>query len=127
MQLSIASVGFPQAEDEWSRLREVLIQAIAVITPKELCWRLGIKPGYLSDALEERDRKGIKAEWIPVILALAPDGTRRAILDALAAPCGYEVERRKELTPEEKLARWEERVKQEFGAAGLRLAEEMRR
>lgn len=69
----------------------------------------------------------LQVEWIPIIIGLAPDANRRAILEALAGPAGHEVQRRKELTPEEKLARWEERVKQEFGAAGLRLAEEMRK
>lgn len=127
MQLTMGAIGFPQADSEWDRIRQRLIEAIAVITPKELCWRLGIKPQYLSDALEERDRKGIKAEWIPVILALSPDSMRLAILRELAGQVGFDVERRKELTAEEKNARWEERVKQEFGVAGLRLAEEMRR
>jgi hypothetical protein len=129
MQLTIGSLGLPQSGDEhseWSELHQALLQAVAVITPKELCWRLKITPQYLSDAFAERDRKGVKASWIPVIIALAPDPARAAILRALAAPVGYDVQRRRELTPEEKLARVQERIAQRFGQAGLEfLAEEI--
>lgn len=127
MQLALAAIGGPQADSDWLRLKERLLSAITLITPKELCWRLGIKEQYLSDAIAERDRKTIKASWIPVILAMAPDSARQAILEELASGCGFDVRRKKILTAEEKNARWEERVQQEFGAAGARLIEEMRR
>lgn len=127
MQLTMGAIADPQEKTAWDRLEETVIAAIAAITPKELCWRLKIKPGYLSDAIEGRDRKGIRLEWLPVILAMAPDMHRRAILAELAAPCSYEVVRRKELTPEERLAALEERVAQRFGQAGAELVMEARR
>lgn len=126
MQLALAALGGPAANTEWAALHQALIEAIAIITPKEICWRLGIKEQYLSDALLERDRKSIKAQWIPIILAMAPDASRRAILEVLSRPCGYDVSRRRELTAEEKLQRALDRIKQEFGKAGHELAEELR-
>lgn len=127
MQLAFGAVADPQEATSWDRLNDVVIAAIAAITPKELCWRLKIKPGYLSDAIEGRDRKGIRLEWLPVILAMAPDIHRRAILAEIAAPAGYEVVRRKERTPEERLSDLEERVAQRFGPAGAELIMENRR
>ena len=131
MQLTMGALGLSKSDTqgtaEWEHAKEALIQAIALITPKELCWRLGIKEQYLSDAIFERDRKSIKAAWIPTILAMAPDSAREAVLRALADPVRFDVARRKELTPEELNAKWEERVTSRFGAAGLELAKEMRR
>jgi hypothetical protein len=127
MQLAFGALGVTQANDEWSGLKNALIQAIAVITPKELCWRLGIKATYLSDAIEGRDRKTLKAEWIPVILAMAPDSARAAILRELASPIGFDVVKRETLTVEQKLARLEQRVANEYGPSGARIVEENRR
>lgn len=115
------------SRDPWSGVLDALRDAIAVITPKELAYRLDIQPSYLSDALRGHDRKGLRAEWIPIILAMAPDSVRAAILTAMAAPCGYEVVRRRDLTPEERLARLEQRITSELGPAGQRLVEENRR
>jgi hypothetical protein len=126
MQLALAAIGGPAADTQWLELKQRLLEAIALITPKDLCWRLGIKETYLSDAVAERDRKTIKASWVPVILAMAPDGARRAILEVLSKPVGYDVSRRRELTAEEKLQRALDRIKQEFGKAGHELAEELR-
>lgn len=127
MQLTFGAVRDPSASEAWSRVLDVLRDAIAVITPKELAFRLDIQPSYLSDALRGHDRKGIKAEWIPTILAMAPDANRMAIVGELAAMCGLEVIRRKDLTPEERLARLEQRVAAELGPAGQRIIEENRR
>lgn len=125
MQLAIAAIGGPAADTQWLDLKQKLLEAISLITPKDLCWRLGIKESYLSDAIVERDRKTIKASWIPVILAMAPDSARRAILEQMSKSVGYEVTRRRELTPEEKFQRAIDRIKQEFGKAGHELAEEL--
>lgn len=126
MQLALAAIGGNAADTQGLELKQKLLEAIAQITPKDLCWRLGIKESYLSDAIAERDRKTIKASWVPVILAMAPDGARRAILEQLAKPVGYDVERRRELTDAEKFQRALERMVERFGKAGLELAEELR-
>ncbi len=111
----------------WDRLLDALRDAVVLITPKELAYRLNVQPSYLSDALHGIARKGIKAEWIPVILAMAPDSARLAIIASLAAPCGLEVVRRKDLSPDERLARLEQRISTKFGPAGAELVEENRR
>lgn len=127
MQLTFGAVRDPRNVESWSRLLDVLRDAVMVITPKELAFRLDIQPSYLSEALRGHDRKGIRAEWIPTILAMAPEANRIAILGELAAQCGFEVIRRKDLSPEERLARLEQRITTELGPAGQRLVEENRR
>jgi hypothetical protein len=125
--LTFGAVRDPHHGSSWSRLLEAIREAVAVITPKELAYRLDIQPSYLSEALVGRDRKGVRAEWMPTILAMAPEGARVAILTELAAPVGLEVVRRTNLTPEERLQRLEQRIASEFGAMGARLVEDNRR
>jgi len=127
MQMTFGAVADPQANAAWTGLHEALVHAIQLITPKELCWRLKIKGQYLSDAIKGVDRKGIRAEWIPVILEMAPESARAAILKSLASPFGYEIERRRELTLEERFERLEKRVASRFGQAGRELLEELER
>lgn len=115
------------ARTAWDRWLDVICDAIVVVTPKELSFALNVKGGYLQDAIVGRDRKGIRAEWIPTIMAMAPDANRLAIVGELGAPHGIEAVRRKELTPEERLVRLEQRVASEFGPMGARVVEENRR
>lgn len=125
--MTFGAVRDPQTGAAWSRLLEAIREAVVVITPKELAYRLDIQPSYLSEALAGRDRKGVRAEWLPTILAMAPDALRHSILAELAAPLGFEVVRRQDLSPEERLARLEQRIATEFGTMGARLVEENRR
>jgi hypothetical protein len=128
VQLTFGAVRDPSApRTPWDRWLDVILDAIVVITPKELSYRLNIKGGYLNDAIIGRDRKGVRAEWIPTIMAMAPDANRLAIVGELGAPHGIEAVRRQNLTPEERLARLEQRVATELGPMGARIVEENRR
>lgn len=103
MQLTFGAVRDPEDGHAWTGLLDAIAAAIHSITPKELCFALNIKASYLSDALRGVDRKGIRLEWLPTILALAPAGDQMAIVSELAAMCGLEVVLRKTRTPEEEL------------------------
>jgi|SRR6187551_3117475 len=127
MQLNFGSVRDPRAAEQWTRLLDVVRDAVAVITPKELAYRLDIQPSYLSEALAGQNRKGLRLEWLQPILNMAPEPARVGIGTELFAPLGYELVRRQQLTPEEKLRQLEQRVAMEFGSAGARLVEENRR
>lgn len=87
----------------WVALHDALVDAVRLITPKELCFVLGITPQYLSDALGGKNSKGFRAEWIPTVLRMAPPSAAAAILRAQAEICGFDIERKKVLTPEQEL------------------------
>lgn len=133
-QLSLISARQSEADSKareaadvarWTRIAEVVESAINDITPKELCHRLRISDAYLSEARKGRGGKGIKAEWIPVILDLAPAPHREAILRALAAPLGYEVVRKRELSAEEKNELYRRGIERRFGTAGADFLKEL--
>jgi hypothetical protein len=88
----------------WIALHEAVVDAVRLITPKELCFRLEITPTYLSDALHGKNSKGFRLEWLPMVLELAPLESVRAILRALGEIRGFEFQARKVLTPEQELA-----------------------
>lgn len=130
MQLTFGAVRDPGSA--WTRLLDSIRDAATVITHKELAYALNVQPSYLSEALAPVDqriknRKGVRAEWLPTILAMAPVPAQLGILTELAVPVGYDVIRRKERTPEERLAALEQRIASEFGVVGARLVEESRR
>jgi len=87
--------------DHWQELRELVRQAVAAISLKEIAYRCDSSPSALADAIAERDRKGLRAEHLVAILHAAPESSRQAILEAIVAPLGYKVERVAPLKPEE--------------------------
>jgi hypothetical protein len=126
MQLTLGVIRGCSAADA-DRLREAVVDAIKVISPKELAYALDIAPSYLSEAMTGKQQRDIRLSWLPTIIAMAPEAHRIAILRELGAPVGLSVTRTRDLTPEEKLERLEQRLVHEFGPAGMRLVEEMKR
>lgn len=88
----------------WVVLHEAVADAIRLITPKELCFRLGITAQYLSDAIHGKNSKGLRLEWLPIVVEMAPVDAVRAILRALGDIRGFEFQQRKVLTPEQENA-----------------------
>jgi len=111
LQLSNGLVGDSTAQASWLALHDALADAIRVITPKEVCFALGITATYLSEALHGKNSKGFRAEWVPTVLALAPLECRLRIVRALTDHFGLSVEPRKILTPEQELAATREAMK----------------
>lgn len=128
--MSQAALNFGPSETErtaWHRVLDVVREVVATVGLKQLAFDLDCSPSLLGDALAERDRKGIRAEWIPTILTRATDLQRGALLCALAEPVGFDVVRRKVLTPEERLARLEALVTAKLGTVGEALLREVER
>ncbi len=111
MQLTMGSVDDPRAQAAWISLHEALLDAVRLITPKELCFRLGITATYLSEALHGKNSKGFRLEWLPTVLSMAPLDAVVPMLRALAELRGFDVERRKQLTPEQELSATREAMK----------------
>lgn len=84
-------------ELDWAR------RAVESIGHKDVAYALDISPSTLTDALHERDRKGIKAEWMAVIRQLSSDGMRREWLRVVSQPLGFAPERIKTMDAAEEL------------------------
>lgn len=116
-----------QARATWRRMLDVLRAVIARLGLKEVAFACDVSASQLADALAERDRKGVRAEWLPVVLQLANEVEREALLSELAGGAGYVVERRVNLTPEQRIERLEALVRKRFGEAGADLVDEVTR
>jgi hypothetical protein len=104
-QLTLGEVGEPLKDPAWPAFRDALAEAVRLITPKELCFQLGISAQYLSDALRNTNSKGFRVEWLLAVLRMAPHDARLALLRAMADVAGYMApERKRELTAAEELA-----------------------
>lgn len=88
----------------WRRVRAEMARVFAHVTLKQAAYDLDTTPSHISHAMNERDRKSPRAEWLVYCLTKAPDlDLARAVADTQ----GLEVSRRAQLTPEEKLDRLE--------------------
>jgi hypothetical protein len=85
--------------------------AVDRLTLKEAATICGTQPSQLSDALNERDRKSVKAEWLTALIVAAPEAIRRELVAAINRVGGYKPpEQLRELTPAEELAIWKRAV-----------------
>lgn len=84
-------------ELDWTR------RAVEAIGHKDVAYALDISPSTLTDALHERERKGIKSEWLSVIRHMSSDGMRREYLRIISHPLGFEPERIKVMDAAEEL------------------------
>lgn len=115
--------------DEFRRQRaeqsllEAIKQAVANISIKELAYDLDVSPSLLADALAERSNKGVRASWLITIVDKANIADALAILNALGDIKRLETQPRKELTPEERAERLEEKLRS-LGPVGLQLIKE---
>lgn len=91
-------------ELEWAR------RAVLAIGAKDVVFYLDIAASTLSEALSESpDRKrkkpkGLRAEWLRVIVMMSSPVMREEWLRIVSRPMGFVVARHKNLTPEQRLA-----------------------
>lgn len=100
------------------------VDAIGLVQAAGAC---DARKSELNDALQMRDGRYLRVEWLMAITDIAPPDYKRAIIDALIAWQGLSVVPMRPLTPEERLARLEQRIATELGAAGQKLVEENRK
>jgi hypothetical protein len=86
----------------WAQLCAVMCDIVAEVGLKQAAADLDVQPSVLSHSLAERDGHRPKAEWVAK-LALKPGGERIAAV--LAEAQGFEIQRKRELTAQEKLDR----------------------
>lgn len=78
-------------------------------------------------ALADRDHRHLRVEWLMAIMDAATPESRQLIASALLEWQGFAVIPVKPLTPEEKLARLEQRLIAKLGDVGRQLVEEVGR
>lgn len=97
--------------DVWRRrVLPAIATAVERVTPKECAELFDARPGGITDALAERDRKSPRAEWIVMLLIAAPEATKLELLTELCRIAGYAAPpKKKKLTQAERdRRRWEE-------------------
>lgn len=103
MQLSLGYSPEHAAREVWRLEIDWCRRAVEAIGHKDVAFALDIAPSTLTDALHERERKGVKAEWMRVIVHMSSEGMRREWLRIVSRPIGFEPERIKTLDPAEEL------------------------
>lgn len=95
-----------QGHRAWDeRLLPVIRAAIERIGPKTVAPLLGVGDTLMSDALAQRSRKGVRCEWLVVLLFTAPPSVRHELVAEINRLAGYEPpHRRKKISPEDELA-----------------------
>ena len=123
-QLSLVYRAAHVGAESWKVQLEVIRAAVAHLGHKEVAYELDVAGSYLSDALNERERKRWAAEWTLVVLAMLEadrspiaDDIARALLESSAALSPFVLEERKELTAEELAAAYERELRS-MGKAG---------
>lgn len=88
-------------------LLPVVEAAVTRMTLKEVAHLLQQSAPAVSDALKERDRKGVRLEWLVVLLCTAPEAVRFELLAKLCRIAGYMApERARKLTEAEEFRIW---------------------
>lgn len=111
----------------YRRLLRTVSDAVDSIGLLQAAGACDARRSELADAINGRDGRYLRVEWLMAIIDASPQDFRARIIDALVEWQGLTVLPVKQLTPEERLARLEQRVAAELGSAGQRIVEENRR
>jgi hypothetical protein len=104
MQLALVYDAAHAGADQWAAELAWLRRAVDVIGHKEVAYKLDVQPSQLTDALLERERKDVKARWLPTVLRMVSEEMRAEYLRIVCEPLGYETpKRRRTRTPEEEV------------------------
>lgn len=125
-QLSIGWGAREQGLADWRDELAWAQRAIDVLGHKVVAGELDIAPSTLTDALKERDHKGVKAEWLCIIRRMSSAVTARehAALVCASAGCETPIPRRT-MTDTEELAELKRLLADRLGDVGKQLVLEV--
>lgn len=95
-QIEMSLFARDQGARAWDSVLAAVKVAVDQLTLKEAAFLLDTSPSQLSDALAERDRKSVRAEWLVTLLVGTPPKVRDAIMGELARVSGYKKPERAE-------------------------------
>lgn len=90
--------------EQWRLIRSCIADIVTRVGHKQCAYDLDLPPSTLSKALAEEDRHPMHAQWLLYFLRHDTDGKLAALLVDLG---GFEIVRKRELSPLEKLDRIE--------------------
>lgn len=93
-------LSFDVSDDVLAKVR----LAVDAVGLKAAAGECDLSPSALSDALAERDRKGLRVRALLGLLRVLPVDQRDAILRAIVEPFGLELKARRVMTAAEELA-----------------------
>lgn len=96
----------------WHEFRRLLRAVVDFVGVKQVAYDLDVAPSILLNALEERDRHHVRADWLPYLVRKAPNDD---LVTFLASLRGLDVVPRRELTDAEKLERLDGVLKRHLG------------
>jgi hypothetical protein len=105
----------------WEAIHTVCAKIVKAVTPKEMCWQLGVLGGQLSESVAG-ENKHLQLRWLPTFARVAPADLRAELQDALDALFGEEM-----LTPEEELQALRSEVIADCGRSGREAVERVRK
>jgi len=100
------------SEHEGDKLLRAVGRAVQLIGPKVVATDLNVTEALVAHSIAKRGRHYARIEWLPYLVAKAPDDE---LAQALVAPGGYVAERPPELSAEERLARLETTLGEHLG------------
>jgi len=128
MQLALTYSPAHAGRDLWQRQLAWVRRAVDVLGHKHVAGELDIAPSTLTDALLERERKSVKAEWIATLLLMVGEAMRREWFSITCPSVGFEPPQPvKTRSAEERLAEIERRLADRFGDAGREFLQEVPR
>ncbi len=116
-----------RVEQAYSKLLRAIADAVDAVGLLQASGACDCSKSDLAAALSGREHRHLRVEWLMAICDVAPPDFKTRIIDALVAWQGLSVVPVRPLTAEERLARLEQRVAAELGAAGQKLVEENRK
>ena len=111
----------------YRRLLRTVSDAVDAIGLLQAAGACDARKSELNDALQGRDGRYLRVEWLMALIDIAPPDFKARIYEALSLWQGIAMGPVKPKSAEERLAEYETKVAVRFGAAGAELVEEMRR
>ncbi len=110
----------------YRRLLRVVCDSVEAIGLLQAAGACDARKSELNDALQGRDGRYLRVEWLMAIIDIAPPDFKARIFTALGEWQGVIAAPAKPKTAEERLAEMEQRIAIRFGQAGLELIEASR-
>ncbi len=97
--------------EAYRRLLRTLSDAVDAIGLIQAAGACDARKSELADALSGREARYVRIEWLLAIMDASPPDFRNKIADALMSWQGLTVKPQKQLTPEERAARLEQKLR----------------
>lgn len=110
--------------ERFEQVRDVFRECIAVVGLKVIAAQCRTSDKYIQDALDGRDRKYIREEWLLIVEEMVPDELALRLARARHSD-RFEIDLKSPLTPEQMLKRYVEVTKKRAGPLADEIMDEV--